>query len=362
MRSNQSDNLYLTLTKALGYAACLVVILWLLQKVIGAILFLLFVIVLILILNAPVAALEKRKLSRGWACAIVFGSIGIALILLGWLIVPIISKQLTALINNLPMHATQLYANISTWFSNYPEINKTIQEETMSISQWVPDIPKTLQRIGNYSLSVLGTILLLILFFTMVIYGVSNPKPLAELYFTFFPLSLREKAQEALINTSIMLAGWMKSNFIAGSIRAVCVIVFLTLMNVPGAWIWGTLAFFSDLIPRIGFYIMAIPSLLAALSVNTITAFWVLIFFLALDEVMGDFVIPRLRARTMKLHPVSTLFVLLAMGAAFGLMGLLLATPVAAIIKAYYEAFRVRDLPDDRLMENRVDAVIHRLN
>jgi len=362
MRENQTDNLYGSLTKALGYAAALVILLWMLHKIIGAVLILLFVIVLILILNAPIAALEKRRLSRGWACAIVFGTIGIGLVLLGWLIFPIISKQFTTLVNDLPLHATQLSKNISTWFSNYPEINKTIREETMNISQWLPNIPSTLQRIGNYSLSVLGTILLLILFFTMIIYGVSNPKPLAQLYFTFFPNEQREKAKEALMNTSIMLAGWMRSNFIAGTIRAVCVTVFLTLMKVPGAWIWGTLAFFSDLIPRIGFYIMAIPSLIAALSVNTTVAFWVLIFFLALDEIMGDFVIPRLRSKTMNLHPVSTLFILLAMGSAFGLMGLLLATPVAAIIKAYYEAFHIKGLPEDKLMDNRVDAVIHRVN
>ncbi|HUR12054.1 MAG TPA: AI-2E family transporter, partial [Flavitalea sp.] len=231
-----------------------------------------------------------------------------------------------------------------------------------NISKWLPNIPSTLQRIGNYSLSVLGTFLLLILFFTMIIYGVSNPKPLAHLYFTFFPINQREKAREALMNTSIMLAGWMRSNFVAGTIRAICVTLFLSLMKVPGAYIWGTLAFFSDLIPRIGFYIMAIPSLIAALSVNTTVALWVLVFFLALDEIMGDFIIPRLRAKSMNLHPVSTLFILLAMGSAFGLMGLLMATPVAAIIKAYYEAFHLKDLPDDENLEHHVNSIIHRVN
>jgi len=75
---------------------------------------------------------------------------------------------------------------------------------------------------------------------------------------------------------------------------------------------------------------------------------------------MGDFVMPKLRSSTMKIHPVSTLFLLLAMGAAFGLIGALLATPMAAIIKAYYEAFYLSNFKDDNLMEQRIDDIIYK--
>jgi predicted PurR-regulated permease PerM len=66
---------------------------------------------------------------------------------------------------------------------------------------------------------------------------------------------------------------------------------------------------------------------------------WVAIFYLVLDEIMGDFVIPHIRASTMKIHPVSLLIMLLAMVTVFGLMGALIATPLTAFIKAYYEVF-----------------------
>jgi predicted PurR-regulated permease PerM len=62
----------------------------------------------------------------------------------------------------------------------------------------------------------------------------------------------------------------------------------------------------------------------------------------------------------MNIHPVSILFLLLAMGAAFGFTGVLLATPLAAIIKAYYEEFYLNKTKQDHKTEKRIDNVILR--
>jgi len=156
-----------------------------------------------------------------------------------------------------------------------------------------------------------------------------------------------------------MTIGWMWSNVLAGAIRAVVVFFFLLFMNIPGVWIWAGVTFFAELIPRIGFYIMAIPPILIALSIDPITAMWVAIFYLVLDEIMGDFVIPHIRASTMKIHPVSLLIMLLAMVTVFGLMGALIATPLTAFIKAYYEAFYEKRLHIPGTKE-QVDMMLYR--
>ena len=110
-------------------------------------------------------------------------------------------------------------------------------------------------------------------------------------------------------------------------------------MNIPGVWVWAAVTFFAELIPKIGFYIMSIPPVLIALSISPGTAAWVAAFSIGLDELIGDFILPRIRSKTMKIHPVPILVMLLAMTAAFGIMGAFIATPLAAFIKAYYEVF-----------------------
>lgn len=136
-----------------------------------------------------------------------------------------------------------------------------------------------------------------------------------------------------------MMVGWMWSNLVVGSMEAAAVFFFLTYMDVPGVWIWVGLALFAEMVPKLGLYIMAIPPVLIALSIDPMTALWVLVFYLALNEIMGDLVMPRVRASTMDLHPVSSLLMMLAMASAFGLVGALVATPITAFIKAYYEEF-----------------------
>src|SRR5689334_799327 len=97
MPTSTSHALYKAFTKVIIY-------LWFLFKITGVIMLLLFAVVIAIIINAPITWLEKKKIKRHWACAIVLGSILVTVGLLCWLIIPIISNQLTILINNIPSY------------------------------------------------------------------------------------------------------------------------------------------------------------------------------------------------------------------------------------------------------------------
>jgi putative permease len=90
------------------------------------------------------------------------------------------------------------------------------------------------------------------------------------------------------------------------------------------------------------------------------TALWVFGFYLVLTEIVGDFLMPKLSATSMNIHPVSIILALLLMGAAFGFVGILLATPAAAFLKAFYEEFYLSRLPADEKLENRIDRMMRK--
>lgn len=354
-----SQNIIASLVKLISLAAAYIVLLWFFYEIAGVLLLILFAIILAIIVNAPVVWLEQKKIKRFWACIIVFASVLIIAGLLGWLIVPKISAQITSLINNIPEYINILSAKVKEWFGDYPGIDEALKQKGNTLSPILPSFRDAITRISNYSLSVIGYVLIFIVFISMVVYIVLNPRPLVETYLNLFPLHNRDKAANALAKTSTMLVGWMRANLIGGTIEAVSVIVFLNFMNVPGAWVWGALAFFAELIPRIGFYIMAIPPILVSLAFDPVTAIWVTAFYLIMDEILGDFVMPKLRANTMNIHAVSSLFLMLAMGSAFGLKGVLIATPMAAIIKAYYEEFYLSKIKKDGRNEERIDKILY---
>ena len=323
------------------------------------VLILILAMVLALIINVPVSYLEKKGIRRLWASVIVFGIIFLVIALLCWLTLPKIYYQLEQLILGLPAYINNLSTNIASWFEEYPDISKKIKETTDDLSTWLPSMPQTIRSISTYSLSLLSFLFLMIIFAWIIIFSVVHPRPLLKTYFSFFSVERREKAQNALLHTSIMLQGWIRSNLIGGSIQAVCTTIFLSLLQVPGAWVWGAVALFAQLIPNIGFYIMTIPPVLVAFSVHPLTALWVLIFFMVLSEIMGDIVLPRIRSTTMRLHPVSTLIMLLILGSVFGLWGAFLTVPITAIIKAYYEEFYLKNIEKDKLLEERIDSIVY---
>ncbi|WP_293788403.1 AI-2E family transporter [uncultured Pedobacter sp.] len=359
MNIKSNNGIFRTVTSIILYTAGLIILLWFLLKILSIVLLGIFAIVLGLIINAPVSRLEKKGMKRWLACLIVFFIIFGITALLGWMVVPHMSNQLDVLIGNLPKYYASVSGYLDSLLRKFPELRKEMSEGGSSISSAIPSIGNTVMGIGNFSFSILGGVFVFIVFICMVVFFVGNPKPIIELYLTVFPLKQREKAENAMKHTSIMLVGWMKSNLIGGAIEAVLVYGFLTLMNVPGALVWAALAFFSELIPKIGFYIMAIPPTLVALSVSPATALWCLVFFLLLNELISDFLMPKLRSSTMNIHPMSSLFLLLAMGTAFGLTGALLSTPLAAIIKAYYEEFYLRQFPEDPKLEQRTNDIIY---
>lgn len=359
MNLKSTSNIYRTVTSIVLYTAGLIILLWFLFKILSVVLLGLFAMVLGLIINAPVSKLEKKGMKRWLASLIVFAIIFGVCALLGWMVVPHLSDQLDVLIGNLPKYYSSVMGYLQTLLKKFPELSREVNQGGISVSSAMPSIGSTVLGIGNFSFSVLGGIFVFIVFLCMVVFFVGNPRPIIGLYLTVFPPEQRSKAEHALKHTSVMLVGWMKSNLIGGALEAIVVYGFLTLMNVPGALVWAALAFFSELIPKIGFYIMAIPPTLVALSVSPATAFWCLIFFLMLNELVSDFLMPKLRSSTMNIHPVSSLFLLLAMGTAFGLTGALLATPLAAIIKAYYEEFYLSQFDKDESVEERTDEILY---
>lgn len=312
-----------------------------------------------LILNAPVSWLEKKKMKRVWATTIVFSCLIIVVALISWLIIPKIAKQLQMLIYNIPVYISEINSRLALWLKDYPELIKEINSNGSSISQIFPDASLVITKAGNISLSIVASIFLFILFVCIIGYAVANPAPLIEIYFSFFGVDKRKKAEKAILHTSEMLIGWIKANLIGGGILSVFTTTFLSIMNVPGAWVWGALVLVAEMIPNLGFYIMSIPPFLVAFSVGPYTALWVFLFFVLMSEIMSDFVMPRLLASKMKIHPVSLLFMLLVMGVAFGLVGAFLTVPVTAIIKAYYEAFFVPEQEKDPLLNERIETVIY---
>ena len=349
-----NDMEYKQLSRLVYLAAGLFISIWFVHQIIDVILLFFFAVVITIVLNAPVAWLERKKVSRTLAAILVFFGMLLLFALIGWMVIPKIITQVKLLITSLPSYLDSLNHQLTEWIGTPVEgANPKPAVSPLGGMQLTPLI----NRVGQYSMNLFTNVLAIIFFFCLVAYMLINPRPLLQLYLSWFPENKQDRASDAFASASTMTIGWMWSNVVAGIIRALVVWIFLYFMGIPGVWVWAGVTFFAELIPKIGFYIMAVPPILVAFTISPTLGLWTAGFYIVLDEIIGDFIIPRIRSKTMNIHPVSLLVMLLAMTAAFGVMGAFIATPLAAFIKAHYEAFFARETAPD-LRDPRIDRML----
>jgi predicted PurR-regulated permease PerM len=323
--------------------------LWLLFRTAELLLLFFFSLVLAIAVNVPVTALEHRGWRRGAAALVVFVAIATVIAALGWLVLPRIGEQLADLTHTLPQYIYDAKERATEWLARYPDLQHALRSGGGEDA--LPSATTILQHAGSVSVSIVTALVSLLVVVSVTAYAVLRPRALLNGYLGLFPEALREKAADAYSESARMIIGWIWSNVVVGSLEAVASGVVLTLLGVPAALVWAALAFFAELVPKIGTYLMAIPPIIVAFSVSPMTAIWVAVFYIVQSEIMGDFVAPYVRGKTMELHPVWVLFVTLALAATFGLAGALVGTPLTGVIAAFCTTFRKTPPPTSSLVE-----------
>lgn len=358
MRGTEHNELYRILARVLYLATGLYLLLKVLDIVTGIILLFTVAGILAIALNPPVTWLESKHVPRVVGTLLVLVIIFALIAVLAWLVLPRLTEQVTSLVASIPDYVASLTNRISKLAGDYPSIQERLQLGGETVLKQLPSAWTVLLRIGRYSLSALSLVVSSLLLILIMSYMLVKPRPLLKGYLDAMPSHLREPAEKAFAKSSEMVAGWVSANVIVGSIEAVTAGIVLTLLGVPGALLWAVLAFFSELIPQVGGYIMMIPPILVALAVDPWMALWVFIFYQIMQAVMANVVAPIARSSKMKIHPVSLLFAVLAMAALFGFLGAIIATPIAGFVKAYYEEFYLARQPKGTKQDKVVESML----
>ena len=130
------------------------------------------------------------------------------------------------------------------------------------------------------------------------------------------------------------LGGYFRGTALLALAGAICTGVVLALLRVPYAALLGALFFLLYFVPVIGTFVIAALCILAALPQGWVMVLSVALFMaLLMGVVLGQILAPRIFSRTVGVHPIVALFALFAGAELFGLLGGLLAIPVAGVLQ-----------------------------
>ena len=122
------------------------------------------------------------------------------------------------------------------------------------------------------------------------------------------------------------------------------------------ALVLGLIAGILESVPFLGPLLAAVPALLFALGKGGMTPVWVVIAYLGIQLLENNVILPLIMARGMKLHPVAVIFSMLLCVAAFGVLGVLVAAPLVAIVGILHD-----ELYRKPFMPTVTDAELDRL-
>jgi AI-2 transport protein TqsA len=152
---------------------------------------------------------------------------------------------------------------------------------------------------------------------------------------------------------------YLVAKTVVSAVTGVLVGLVLAVLGIDLAMVFGLFAFLLNFIPSIGSVIatlLPLPVVLVNPEVSVTIAVLAMVVPAAIQFVIGNFVDPKLMGQSLDLHPVSVLLALMVWGALWGVIGMLLATPLTAIMKILFERSELT-APIADLLAGRLDAL-----
>ena len=148
----------------------------------------------------------------------------------------------------------------------------------------------------------------------------------------YLPHEQRVRVRQALPEISRVVSGYLLGQFLTSLLFGIFAYVVLSILGVPQPLLLAILAAVADAIPVVGVVIATIPAVLLALTVSPSVAGIVLALYLAYQQVENYLIVPRVYRGTLELHPFAVLIAVLVGAQLLGVLGVLLALPIAAAV------------------------------
>jgi len=212
----------------------------------------------------------------------------------------------------------------------------------------------------SMALNASQIIVVCITVFFGVTFTLMNPRPIFGAIFSIVPERHHQQTLTILQRMGKFLPTWAFATLLA--MLTVGSLVFLLMWPFFGfldALVLGLIAGVFEAVPYLGPLLSAVPALFFALGEGGMTPVWVLLVYLGVQLLENNVITPLIMAHGMKLHPVAVIFSMLLCVEVFGVLGVLVAAPMVAIMEILHdELYRKRFLPTvtdadlDRLARN----------
>ena len=254
-------------------------------------------------------------------------------------------NEITDLVNNMPQHIDKLqnfianfkiagqsisqYLNIDTVLNNSSTIAKEVIDKSINVT------------VGFVGLLTVPVTIGIIVFFLS-----NDREEIKKFSLKLFPYNLRPRASEVIDDLENKVGGYVTAQLLSISIVGIVVALFLLVMKVEYAVFLGFISAILDLVPVVGPIISGILILLVAFPKGWIVCV-IAIFSLLLGQFLeNNWAKPYFFSKYMDLHPLVVIFSFVVAAKFLGVIGVLIAPAIAAVVVTLFEEIYVKTMND----------------
>lgn len=319
---------------------------WLLYRFNQVVFSLFIAIVIGTVIRPPVGWLHKRGIPRVAGVILVYCLFVILLIGFALLLFPLVFEQGTVLVTAGPGY----YQNLLRWMTNNP--NQLIYHLSTALPTTIPGMD-TVQQTGQevfdsagqaivYMASLGKFILLALAIFLLAFHWtVDGPRNIQSLLL-LIPQNRRESIADLIEAMESKVGFYIIGQSILCVLIGVMALIAYLLIGLPNALILALIAGILEAVPMVGPLLGAVPAALIALSIDPSKLIWVIVATLVIQQLENSLLVPRIMRKAVGVNPFVSLLSIFAFSSIFGVIGALMAIPIAAILQLLLNRFVFR--------------------
>ena len=297
------------------------------------------------LLNPMVDWMERHKVSRTVGISILFVLIFLLIVWGLAVAIPSIQEQASSFVQNLPSNIQKIESRITGLLEDerFEQFRPTALEMLDKVNdQIITFVQKFSSSAVNWASNLISTasqIVVAVLIMPFILFYLLRDGQYLNKHITrYLPTKWRVPIGTVLSDVNSQLSNYVRGQVTVAVIVAFMFSILFSIIGLNYSVTLGVMAGFLNLIPYLGSFLAMIPAVILGLIAGPFMLLKVLIVFMIEQTIEGRFVTPLIIGSSLSIHPITILFVLLAAGQMYGVLGVLLGIPIYASIKVLVKA------------------------
>ncbi|OXM83277.1 AI-2E family transporter [Paenibacillus rigui] len=296
--------------------------------------------VLYYLLNPIVDFLQARKVRRVYSILVLYILIIAILALAIGTVIPLIKEQVIGLVQNIPAYSETLNLQLERWFGSnlFNQLRNTVDLNTDDL---MTTISSRLTTMLNHTWSSLSgflgilteTILAIATVPLILFYLLIDGRLLPPYILSFLPIAMRNTTYRVMEEMSHQISSYIRGQIIVSFCIGFLLFIGYNVIGLEYSLVLAVIAACTSIVPYLGPVIAITPALIVASVTSPVMLLKMVVIWTLVQITEGKFISPQIMGKSLHIHPVTIIFVILTAGNLFGLVGIILAVPGYAVLK-----------------------------